>query len=96
MANITYWNLQNTPEQNRFVTISDFKDCMVRGGEVNFVWKGIEYGVAHSGYKIIIYLWNQPDTTQYFDTADEALEFIVSDDRLRDVITQVTVIDRTI
>ena len=30
------------------------------------------------------------------DTADDILEFNVSGDRLRDVITQVTVLDRTI
>ena len=27
----------NTPEDNRFKTISDFKDCMIRCGEVEFV-----------------------------------------------------------
>ncbi|MGI5985709.1 MAG: DUF4417 domain-containing protein [Clostridiales bacterium] len=96
MSNIVYLHGHNTPEENRFKTISDFKDCMVRGGEVEFVWKGIEYGISHSGYKIIMGLYNQPDTTKFYETADEALEYIVSGDRLRDVITQVTVIDRTI
>ena len=33
------------------------------------------------------YLWNQPDTEQYFDTPDDALEYIVAGDRLRDIIT---------
>ncbi len=30
--------------------------------------------------------WNQPDTEQYFDTPDDALEYIVAGDRLRDII----------
>lgn len=30
----------NTPEQDRFVSISDFKECMHWGGEVEFIWKG--------------------------------------------------------
>lgn len=30
------------------------------------------------------------------DTADKVLEYMVGDDRLRDVITQVTVLSRTI
>ncbi|CAB1245583.1 protein of unknown function [Ruminococcaceae bacterium BL-4] len=86
----------NTPEQNRFVSISDFKWCMSCGGEVEFDWAGQKYGVSHTQEKIIIYLYNQPDTTKYFDNADDALEYIVGEDKLRDVITHVTVIDRTI
>ena len=35
-------------------------------------------------------------TTKWCDTADEALEYMVGDDRLRDVITEVQVIMRTI
>jgi hypothetical protein len=31
-----------------------------------------------------------------FDNANNALEYMVGSDRLRDVITQVTVLDRTI
>ena len=86
----------NTPEQNRFVSISDFKWCMSCGGEVEFDWVGQKYGVSHMKEKIIIYLYNQPDTTKYFSTADDALEYRVGNDRLRDVITQVTVLDRTL
>ena len=51
--------------------------------------------IAQKG-KIIVYLWGQPDTTQYFATADEVLDYMVGADRLRDVITRVTVLDRTI
>lgn len=29
----------NTLEDNRFETISDFKDCIVRGGETGFAWR---------------------------------------------------------
>ncbi|MCI2161968.1 MAG: hypothetical protein LKK39_08665 [Oscillospiraceae bacterium] len=86
----------NTLEQNRFVSISDFKWCMNCGGEVEFDWAGQKYGVSHTQEKIIIYLYNQPDTTKYFSTADDALKYMVGKDRLRDVITKVTVIDRTI
>ena len=86
----------NTPEQNKFVSISDFKWCVDKGGEIDFIWDGKEYGISHSKGKIIVYLWGQPDTTQYFATADEVLDYMVGVDRLRDVITRVTVLDRTI
>jgi len=89
-------NARNSLEDNRFKSISDFKWCMRSGGEVDVIWKDQEYGISHSQGKIIVYLWDQPDTTQYFETADDALEYMVGSDRLRDVITQVTVLDRTI
>ena len=86
----------STPEENRFKTISDFKWSMKRGAEVEFNWGEQKYGISHGAGKIIIYLWNQPETTKQFDTADEVLEYMVGSDRLRDVITRVTVIERTI
>lgn len=35
----------NTPEQNRFTSIGDFKTCMRYGGEVEIVWKERHYGI---------------------------------------------------
>ena len=90
--------VQNSLEDNRFKTIDDFKWCIHRGGEVELMWKGIHFGIIRYGIdnKITIYLWDQPGTEQVFDSTDDALEYRVGGDRLRDVITQVTVIDRTI
>lgn len=39
---------------------------------------------------------NPQETEKWCDTADEVLDYMVGPDRLRDVITQVTVLDRTI
>ncbi len=33
----------NSLEDNRFKSVSDFKWCMARGGEVQFDWKGVSY-----------------------------------------------------
>ena len=95
------WHIQksrNTLEDNRFTTISDFKWCMRCGGEVELTWKGIHFGIVPcgDGKKISIYLWNRPETERVFNSSDDALEYIVGGDRLRDVITRVTVLDRTI
>ena len=38
----------------------------------------------------------KPETEKWCDDADEVLEYMVGGDRLRDVITKVTVWDRTI
>ncbi len=87
----------NTPEQNRFVSISDFKDCMRWGGEVEFLWNNVSYSITHIGdEQISISVSFKQETEKIYDTADDALEYMVGSDRLRDVITKVTVLDRTI
>lgn len=92
----------NSLEENRFKIISDFKFCMECRGEVKLEWKGIRFGIVpywegqKEDKKISIYLWNRPETEQVFDNADDALNYMVGSDRLRDVITQVTVLGCTI
>ena len=81
-----------------FETISEFKRSLHWGGEIEFVWKGITYGVIRYGTnnKITIYVANRPETEKVCETADDALEYMVGEDRLRDVITKVKVISRTV
>lgn len=105
---MSYHNLTacNSLEDNRFKTISDFKNCMNWGGEVEFVWKGKHYGAfgklqrtPSSPVQMLISqirVENYQDTEKWCDTADEMLDYLVGEDRLRDVITQVTVLDRTV
>ena len=87
--------LGNTPEQNRFVSISDFKECLRYHGEIEFDWKFGEYSITWVDDKICITEAYKPETELLCDTADEVLEYMVGGDRLRDVITQVTVLFRT-
>lgn len=48
--------LYNSDEDNRFKTISEFVDCIIRGGEPVFEWNNECYGVcfAENGYCIAI------------------------------------------
>ena len=87
---------RNNTEENRFKTISEFKECMVRGGEVEFQWMGLRYSVTHYNDHIAISHSYRQDTEMQRKTADEILEYMVGEDRLRDVITKVTVLYRTI
>ena len=83
------------PGSMNFESIREFKDCIIRGGEPVFAWKGVCYGVCFHGEGYCI----APEDgkgEQLCKTPDEVLEYIVSGDRLRDVITQVTVIDRSL
>jgi len=97
-------NLVYDEEALRFKTIAEFKDCMHRGGEVMFEWNGIDYtccSIRQNGerYYSIAQCGTAEvnrTTTKRSKTVDEMLEYMVGDDRLRDMITQVTVIDRTL
>lgn len=101
----------NSFEENRFETISDFKCCMSYRGEVEFEWKGKQYTIVHVNDHIVVSRCCYEKDGRYYhtdthhehteedelwaDTADEILEYRVSGDRLRDVITQVKVWSRT-
>lgn len=94
-----YWKgvhimAQYDPEVLRFKTISEFKQSMRYGAEVVIEWKNKEFGIWSECDGIRITSIDSPE--QHYNSADDALEHIVCGDRLRDVITQVTVIDRTI
>ena len=95
-----------------FQTISDFKWCMKFGGEVEFVYNGRSYSITHpngvidigEGYYMengIAYnIANKKECIdmigKQYNTADEALEYVVDGERLRDIITKITVVMRTI
>ncbi len=90
----------NTPENYRFKTISDFKWCIERGGEVEFIWNNIVYGIFpklkrdNNSYQQI--LITQTYTEKWCDTADEVLEYIIDGVSLRSIITHTEVTDRTV
>ena len=87
-----------SPEDNRFETISDFTWCLKCGGEIQFRWKGQDYGVVRYGlnHKITAYRAHDEASQRAYDSADEALEYRIGEERLRDIITQVEVIFRSI
>jgi len=94
------------PEEYRFKTISDFKWCVLQGGEVEFVWNNRTFGVfpklkrtPDSDEQILVcekHIANQEQADLWCNTADEALEYLIDGARLREIITQVEVTDRTI
>lgn len=86
-----------------FESINDFKWCMSAGGEVEFAWKSKCYCAFENLTKefsakeqVCIYEANLPDSEQWYDNADEALEYQIDGMPLRDIIMKVKVIDRTI
>ena len=87
--------MHNSEEDNRFKTISEFKECIIRGGEPVFVWNGESQGVcfADNGYCIArIYGTGE----KMCSSPDSVLEYLLDGDRLRDIITRVSIISGNI
>ena len=81
---------------DRFRTVSEFKDCLIRGGEVEFMWKGVAYSVSSYDGKYGISHSRLQSTEKCFNTPDEVLAYMAGDDILRDIITQVQITNRTL
>ena len=82
-------------EAMRFKTISEFKNSLVNGGEIVIEWNDVEYGIFREKDRFFIG-HDTPDTNVYYNSPEELLEYRVGTERLRDVITKVVVIDRTL
>lgn len=81
--------------KDSFKTIRAFKECIIRGGEPVFEWNGVRCGVCfvEKGYCIAHI---DGSCERIYNTPDDLLEYMVGEDRLRDIITKVTVLSRTI
>lgn len=81
----------------RFKTISEFTDVLSRGAEIEFEWKGVEYSLTPvDGCCFSIAVALRQETEKLYDTVDGVLEHMLGDDKLRDVVTMVTVTARTL
>ena len=93
----------NTQEQNAFTSIADFQSCMRHGGEVQFTYNGRDYGVfpwqkrtPESEYQFYIWQTGNDDSEAWYDTSDALLDYIIDGKKLREIITEVVVFDRTV
>ena len=86
----------NSLEQNRFTTISDFQTCMRWHGEVEFLWNGVHYSITHRNGRIYISHIGIQETERSFATSGDILEYEVDSYQLRDIITKVTVVFRSV
>ena len=41
--------LFNSPEENRFKTIAEFKNCLQWGAKLELEWKGVHFGIIRYG-----------------------------------------------
>ncbi len=83
-------------EELRFESISDFKWCMNCGGEVQFDWKDKSYGIVHEENSIVFYEAMKGETEVEFETVEELLDIIIDCQKLREIIKEIDVTERTI
>lgn len=102
----------NQYDDYQFETISEFKWSIKFGSEVEFEWKGKAYSITHPDgqicisegcyykdgkyYNVCSHTEYSPQDEQSYETADELLEFMVGEDRLRDIVTKMKVAARTL
>ena len=86
----------NSLEQNRFTTISDFQTYMRWHGEVEFLWNGVHYSITHRNGRIYISHSGIQETERSFATSKDILAYEIDSCQLRDIITKVTVVFRSV
>ena len=86
----------NSIEENRFVSIDDFKDCMNRGGEVEFEWKDKDYSITHIEDYVSIAECNKQETESLYPMIEELLDHEIDGEPLRKIVTKLKVWFRTI
>ena len=93
----------NSFEHLAFTSIADFKQCMFHGGEVQFTYSGKDYGVfpfqrQKPESKDQFYIWQtgNDDSEAWYDTTDDLLDYDIEGKKLREIITEVEVFERTI
>ena len=88
-------NVPNDGHMN-FNTISEFKWSMKSHAEIEFVWNNKSYNINQPIDGICILEAYKPGTEKLCKNADEVLEYMIDGERLRDIITKVKVVARTI
>lgn len=81
-------------EELRYKTISEFKRSLRQGGEIVVEWNEHSCGIFYNGEKFYVTTENYKESC--YDSPDELLEYCIDGQRLRDIITQITVLERTL
>lgn len=88
-----------TIDGNRdFKTKYEFKDAISRGCDLRFEWQGIEYGIfpAENNQWLVCLLGDDDSKDIYYNHIDDVMNHKIGDDRLIDICTKFTVIERSL
>lgn len=84
-------------KDNSFSSLSDFKQVVKRGAEIEFVWKDIIYSITWADKKVGISEAYNQESENLFDSAEELLTYeLVTGETLKEVILKAEITSRTL
>ena len=91
-------NKMDTEYNGNFNTKYEFKTAISRGCELGFEWNGIEYGIfpATNNQWLVCLLGTDNSQDTYYDNINDVMNHKIDDDKLIDICTKFTVIERSI
>ena len=70
-----------------FKTLDEFVQVVLRGGEVMFKYKGVEYGIFFCDGGISVSALSGIENERIYKTAEETLDYPIGNVTIRDIIT---------
>jgi len=80
---------------NNFYDERDLVDCLNRGCEVEFLYNDKKYSITHAEEGISIIEFYNEDSEKTYSNAEQALEYEIEGKILKDIISEMKVIDRS-
>lgn len=87
----------NCEYNDDYKTKYEFKDSVTRHAEICFEWQGAEYGIFWmDGDQWLVCLLGTDDSQDvYYKNIDDVMNHKIGNDKLIDICTKFTVIERT-
>lgn len=70
-----------------FESLDEFLQVVLRGGEVMFIYKGVEYGIFFCDGGISVSALSCEESEKIYKTAEETLDYPIGNVTIRDIIT---------
>lgn len=80
---------------NNFLDENDFVECLRRGCEVEFLYNNQKYSITHTEKGISVIEFNNEESERSYIDGWAALEYDIGDKKLKDIISEMKVIDRS-
>lgn len=80
---------------NNFFDARDLVECLSRGCEVEFLYNGKKYSITHTDEGVSIIEFNNENSERTYSNGLLALEYEIDNKKLKDIISDMKVIDRS-
>lgn len=84
-----------TDFDNNFYDADDLIDCLNRGCEVEFLYNDKKYSITHIPNGISILEFNNEESEKIYTDGKAALEYEIGDKKIKDIISEMKIIDRS-